>query len=62
MSQVGVRRPFLLAFRRDRAGATAVEYALILACLMFVILAGVTAVGGGVNGLFTRLANFISSA
>ncbi len=58
-----MRRPtFPRRFWRDRRGATAVEYALILGAIMLVILAGVTLAGSNINGLFTRLAGFIAAA
>lgn len=58
-----MRRPtFPRRFRRDRRGATAVEYALILGAIMLVILAGVTLVGSNLNGLFTRTAASIGAA
>jgi pilus assembly protein Flp/PilA len=37
---------------RDDRGATAVEYGLLVALIALVIIAGVTAFGGSVNGLF----------
>ena len=37
-------------------GATAVEYALIVALIAMVIIVGLTAVGGGINAAFTNIA------
>jgi Flp pilus assembly pilin Flp len=59
----GVRRPaFAVALWRDRRGATAVEYALILGAVMFVIIAGVTLVGSSINDLFKRTAATFAAA
>jgi pilus assembly protein Flp/PilA len=43
-------------------GATAVEYALIVALIAMVIIVGLTAVGGGINSAFTNIAGKISGA
>ncbi|AZY49893.1 Flp family type IVb pilin [Bordetella avium] len=47
----------LSAFWRDEDGATAIEYGLIAGLIAVVIIAGLTALGGGLNGLFTRINN-----
>jgi pilus assembly protein Flp/PilA len=41
-------------------GATAVEYALIVALIAMVIIVGLTAVGGGINTAFQNIAGQIS--
>lgn len=41
-------------------GATAVEYALIVALIAMVIIVGLTAVGGGINTAFSNIADKIS--
>jgi pilus assembly protein Flp/PilA len=46
---------------RER-GATAVEYALIVALIALAIVVGVTAVGGGLNTAFNNIAGQISAA
>jgi len=43
-------------------GATAVEYALIVALIAMVIIVGLTAVGGGINTAFSNIADKISGA
>ena len=43
-------------------GATAVEYALIVALIAMVIIVGLTAVGGGINTAFSNIAGKISGA
>jgi pilus assembly protein Flp/PilA len=46
---------------RER-GATAVEYALIVALIALAIVVGVTAVGGGLNTAFTNISTQIEGA
>jgi len=47
---------FMLADRSDdEKGATAVEYGLMVALIAVAIIATVTALGGGLNGLFTKV-------
>ena len=41
-------------------GATAVEYALIVALIAMFIIVGLTAVGGGINTAFENIAATIS--
>ncbi|MBM3710508.1 MAG: Flp family type IVb pilin [Actinobacteria bacterium] len=43
-------------------GATAVEYALIVALIALAIVVGVTAVGGGLNTAFNNIATQIGAA
>lgn len=42
----------LSRFLRDERGATAIEYALIASLIAMVIIGGVSAVGGSLNGVF----------
>ena len=44
----------IIKFTCDEAGASAVEYALLMAFIAFVIISGVTALGTAVAGLFQR--------
>lgn len=46
---------FFGRFRRAIDGATAIEYALIAVGIGIAIVAGIDAVGGGVNTLFTNV-------
>ena len=41
-------------------GATAVEYALIVALIAMAIIVGLTAIGGGINTAFNNIAGTIS--
>lgn len=53
----GVRR-----FLRDEEGATAVEYALMVALIAVVIILAVTAIGTGARDKFEEVASAISGA
>ena len=45
----------MLAGRDEEKGATAVEYGLMVALIAVAIIGTVTALGGGLNGLFTKI-------
>ena len=47
--------------KRQR-GATAVEYALIVALVALAIVVGVTALGGGLNTAFSNIATQVQGA
>ena len=47
---------------QKQKGATAVEYALIVALIALAIVVGVTAVGGGLNTAFTNISTQIGAA
>ena len=49
-------------FISKEKGATAVEYALIVALIAMVIIVGLTAVGGGINTAFNNIAGQITGA
>jgi pilus assembly protein Flp/PilA len=42
---------------KNEEGVTAIEYGLIAALIAVVIIGAVTALGNGVSGTFTRVAN-----
>jgi pilus assembly protein Flp/PilA len=50
-------KTLLARFARDNAGATAVEYGLIAALIGVAIVAGASALGGTIDGLFTSMAS-----
>ena len=43
-------------FWRDENGATAIEYALIAALISVAVIAGASALGVSIGGLFTKIA------
>lgn len=49
----------LLVAKKDERGATATEYALLVALIAIIIVAGVGALGGNLNDFFGRLADTI---
>ena len=55
-------RRFLARFLRDEAGATAIEYGIILALMFLVILSAVMAFGGTSSGIFNKAMNTLRSA
>lgn len=44
---------------RDESGATAIEYALLAALIAVVASSGIGLLGGGVDGMWTRIANLV---
>jgi pilus assembly protein Flp/PilA len=42
-------------FCRDRAGATAIEYALIAGFISLAVIGGATAIGGTLNATFAEI-------
>ena len=52
-------------FRRlllDQKGATAIEYGLIVALLAVGIISGIRALGGGSDGMWTRISDEVTGA
>jgi len=47
----------LVAFLKDEAGATSIEYALIAGGISIVILVAVTSIGTTLNGTFQAVSN-----
>ena len=48
-------------FRRDERGATAIEYAMLVVFIALAIAVGATALSGGINDLFGRVGNFLTT-
>lgn len=48
------------SFWQDEEGVTAIEYGLIAALIAVVIIGAVTAVGGGLDGIFQYIADQLS--
>ena len=49
------------SFFKREDGATAIEYAIIAGLIAVVIIVGATALGGGINGLFEKIATKLGS-
>lgn len=49
-------------FFRDESGATAMEYALLAACISLAVLLAMWATVGGIRGTFEVLSNFLAAA
>jgi pilus assembly protein Flp/PilA len=57
-------KPRILGWLRragDEAGQTMVEYAIVAALIAVVAMVAVEALGTGISGVFTKIANEISS-
>jgi pilus assembly protein Flp/PilA len=48
--------------RSDKRGATAIEYGLIAALIAVAIMGALQSLGGGSNGMWTRLATTVEDA
>ena len=48
--------------RSDKRGATAIEYGLIAALIVVAMMAGLSSLGGGTNGMWGKLANKVNAA
>lgn len=51
---------FIKSFWNDEEGVTAIEYGLIAALVALAIVAGATALGGGLNDLFQNIADYLT--
>ncbi len=47
--------------RADQRGATAIEYGLIAALIVIAMIGGLTALGGGAGGLWTKINNAVQA-
>jgi pilus assembly protein Flp/PilA len=45
----------------NQDGATAIEYALICALIVLACVVGLTALGGGSNGMWSKVSNDVAS-
>ena len=48
--------------RSDKRGATAIEYGLIAALIVVAMMAGLSSLGGGANGMWGRIETRVSAA
>lgn len=46
----------------DRRGATAIEYGLIVALIVVAMIGGLTMLGGGTSGMWTKINNAMQSS
>lgn len=46
----------------DRRGATAIEYGLIVALIVIAMIGGLTLLGGGTSGMWTKINNAMQSS
>jgi pilus assembly protein Flp/PilA len=51
---------FLNRFRRDERGATATEYAMLIVFIALAVAVGATALGNGINTLFTKVSTTLT--
>lgn len=56
-----IRRTLRKLIADDR-GATAVEYALIASLIVIAAMGGISALGGGANGMWSNLASTVQDA
>jgi pilus assembly protein Flp/PilA len=56
-----LRRELINRLGWDERGVVYVEYALLIALIALVVVAGAAALGNNINGLFARLANYINT-
>jgi pilus assembly protein Flp/PilA len=49
-------------FIRDESGVTAIEYGLLAALIVVVASASIALMGGGANGMWTKIRNAIAAA
>jgi pilus assembly protein Flp/PilA len=52
----------LRRLRRDKRGATAIEYGLIVALIGVAIMGALSSLGGGVGGMWTKINNAVQSS
>ena len=54
-------RTKLRLLRADRRGATAIEYGLIAALIVVAMMGGLSAMGGGVGGMWTQIVSNVNN-
>ena len=52
----------LRRLRRDKRGATAIEYGLIAALIVIAMMGGLAALGGGAGGMWTKINNAVQNS
>ena len=59
---MGAIRKIFRTLGLDERGATAIEYGLIVSLIAVAAMAGMTKLGGGSNGMWTRISNQVQEA
>ena len=54
-------RTALHMLRADQRGATAIEYGLIAALIVVAMMAGLTKLGGGTNGMWGKISTTVAN-
>ena len=54
-------RAMLRRLSRDKRGATAIEYGLIAALIVVAMMGGLSALGGGAGGMWSKLNNTVQN-
>ena len=58
---MGAVRKTLRRLLADQGGATAIEYGLIAALIIVAMIGGLTALGGGAGGMWTKINNAVQN-
>ena len=48
--------------RRDKRGATAIEYGLIAALIVVAMIGGLSSLGGGMGGMWTKINDAVQNS
>ncbi|HET9811571.1 MAG TPA: Flp family type IVb pilin [Sphingomicrobium sp.] len=59
---MGAIRRTLRNLLADECGATAIEYGLIVALIAVALIGGLTTLGGGTNGMWTKISDQVTNA
>lgn len=59
---MGAIRKTLRKLLADQGGATAIEYGLIAALIVVAMIGGLSALGGGAGGMWTKINNAIQNS
>lgn len=54
-------RDIFRTLRGDQGGATAIEYGLIAALIVIAMMAGLSKLGGGANGMWGKVGNEVTN-
>ena len=54
-------RTYFRRLRSDKRGATAIEYGLIAALIVVALISGLGSLGGGTNGMWSKLSNKVAT-